>query len=263
MKTRIHIVRHGLSASNLDLEVNRRMPDHAIELAPAGHEQALEAGRVLARHILGVGEDTGGFHHRRVRLLVSPYKRTRQTADGIAKSLQEHGIEFDRRENLQLREQGFGLFDGIPDAELPVIFPMEFAHYEKHTRFEGEFYAPMPLGESRAMVADRVRATFGTILRDLSGTSSPPVTDMIVVTHGVTGRCFRMGWFNRPWEWCENEPNPGNCAITTIEGEQGRGWTETETFKGYVHRRPSEQDRREEGHVGPDDEQPAGTETAE
>lgn len=252
MKTRIHLVRHALSEANLDLEMNRRKPDHAIELAEQGVEQAKKAGKFLADHIAGIGKNsTGGFHHRRVRMLVSPYLRTRQTADGLAEGLKRRGIEFDTRESLALREQSFGLFDGLRDDELPLRYPDHHAHYEKHSEFQGEFFAPMPMGESRAMVTDRVRGVFGTILRDMSGRNGPPVTDMIVVSHGVTIRCFRLGWFQgkRTWEWCEREPNPWNCSVTTIEGRQGKGWIETQTYEGFEHRKETIQDRREEGHV--------------
>lgn len=247
MLTRIHLVRHALSEANLDLDVNRRKPDHAIELSDKGNRQAAEAGTALAKQIMN--EDSP--RHRRVRMLVSPYLRTRQTAAGLAEGLRYQGIEFDQRESLALREQSFGLFDGLRDDELPVRYPDHYAHYAKHSAFQGEFFAPMPMGESRAMVTDRVRGVFGTILRDMSGHYAPPVTDMIVVSHGVTIRCFRLGWFQgkRTWEWCEREPNPHNCSITTIEGEQGKGWTERQTFAGFEHRKETVQDRREEGHV--------------
>ncbi len=237
---KIYLVRHGLSASNLDLEVNRRMPDHKIDLAPEGVRQAAEAGNALAENIMP-GE--------RVRLLVSPYARTRQTAQQIQNALTERKIGFDVRENLQLREQSFGLFDGIPDDKLQETFPLEYAHYEKHTKFEGEFFAPMPMGESRARVADRVRGTFGTILRDMRSDRESPVEHMIVVSHGVTIRCFRMEWMHKPWEWTENEPNPDNCSITMIEGSSGNGWMEREIFKGFKHDKKSQQQIREEGHV--------------
>jgi hypothetical protein len=66
----------------------------------------------------------------------------------------------------------------------------------------------------------------------------------------VTIRCFRLAFFHRPWEWCEREPNPENCSIMTIEGETGRGWTESLTFEGFRNPRHTLQELREEGHVG-------------
>ena len=249
---RIHLVRHGLSESNLSVEVNRRKPDHAICLANQGHQQAAEAGEFLAkrlRYSVLNGPAT------KVRMLVSPYLRTRQTADGIEKAIKGAGINYDRHESLQLREQSFGLFDGIAEEELADIYPREYAHYEKHAHFEGvenglkgEFFAPMPMGESRARVCDRVRSTFGSILRSLRD----DYTDIVVVSHGVTIRCFIREFMHYPWEWCEKEPNPNNCSITTIEGERDKGWEVNRIFDGFKHPKDpdhAKQEHREEGHI--------------
>ena len=253
MTMRIHLVRHALSEANLDLGVNRAMPDHAIALAAEGHEQAAKAGRILADHIAGVGPNAvGGMHRRRVRILNSPYKRTRQTAEHLEAAFAKMGLEHDRRENLQLREQQFGLFDGIPDDGLSARYPDHYAYYRKFSDFEGEFFAPMPMGESRAMVTDRVRGAFGTILRDMAEPAEgggARITDMVVVSHGVTIRCFLAAWLHLPWEWCEKEPNPWNTSVTTLVGERGKGWKAVPTFEGFRHVRTNEQDRREEGHV--------------
>ena len=255
MKTRIHLVRHGLSESNLDVSVNRRKPDHAIDLADEGRQQAAEAGHRMAMAIQASraqapSESSSGFVHSRVRLLISPYARTRQTAEGITGALDSAGIHYSTKEELAIREQSFGLFDGLSPEELKDMYPKEYAHYDKHSNFEGEFFAPMPMGESRARVSDRVRTCFGSILRDMSGRDSPPVTDMIIVSHGVTIRCFRLAFMHRPWEWCERKPNPANCSILTIEGETGRGWKEYQTFEGFPHPGHTLQKLREEGHVG-------------
>ena len=122
---------------------------------------------------------------------------------------------------VELREIAFGLFDGIADEYLPKLFPREYEHYDKHKRFEGEFFAPMPLGESRVHVADRVKGVFGTILRDADPERSNPIEMFIVVRHGVTIRCFRMQWMHHPWEWYEREVNPHNCSVQLIEGRAG------------------------------------------
>ena len=36
---------------------------------------------------------------------------------------------------------------------------------------------------------------------DASLERSNPVGSFIVVSHGVTIRCFRMQWMHYPWEW--------------------------------------------------------------
>src|SRR5262249_14972901 len=173
---RIFLIRHGQSEANLDKTVNARLPDHRIQLSQAGREQAAAVGAYLA----GSLRETG-----RVRILCSPYVRARQTSEAIEQALTAAAIKFDRREAVELRELQFGLFDGIADEDLGKLFPREYEHYEKHKRFEGEFFAPMPLGESRCNVADRVKGVFGTILRDASPDRPNPITDFVIVSHGV------------------------------------------------------------------------------
>jgi 2,3-bisphosphoglycerate-dependent phosphoglycerate mutase len=237
---RIYLVRHGQSEANLDNAVNAALPDHQIALSPEGERQAAAAGEYLVR-TLPAGA--------RPRILCSPYARTRQTSAAIEVALTAAAITFDKREAIELRELQFGLFDGIADGDLPRLFPREYEHYEKHKRFAGEFFAPMPLGESRCNVADRVKGVFGTILRDASAGRPNPITDFIVVSHGVTIRCFRMQWMHYSWEWYEKENNPRNCSVQLIEGNAG-GYTDRPVFEGFGSAKASPQTRREEGHVG-------------
>ena len=285
---RIFLVRHGLSEANMDKTVNARKPDHAVELAgdptcastiENGHAQAYLAGKALAEYIHR-DASTDPFHQsvgsgsnaqlRRMRLIVSPYLRTRQTADGLQRALDEANLRYDRREAMELREISFGLYDGLEDHELGQVFPREHAHYQKHVEFAGEIFAPMPMGESRIQVGDRVKAIFGTILRDAAPRERPheinagipdplvdgPILDFVIVSHGVTIRQFRQRWLHWPWEQVEAEPNPGNCSIQLIEGLSGAGYTDTRIFEGYRHIRGHEkQEQREDGHVLPD--QPA------
>ncbi len=237
---RIFLVRHGQSEANLDKSVNARLPDHRVALSPGGHAQAGEVGAYLATQLRSVP---------RARILVSPYVRARQTGAAIERALADAAIQFDRREATELRELEFGLFDGIADKDLPKIFPLEYEHYDKHKRFEGEFFAPMPLGESRCNVADRIKGVFGTILRDASDDRTDPIFDFIIVSHGVTIRCFRMQWMHYSWEWYEQEKNPKNCSAQLIEGHAG-GYTDRLVFAGFKGAKASLQTRREEGHVG-------------
>lgn len=218
---RVFLVRHGESQGNVDPTVHARMADHAIPLSERGHEQAREAGRHLAA-LLEALHPAGARPH--VRLWTSPYRRTRQTADG----LQEGAGAWltDRREHVLLCEQQFGLFDGVPDAELPARFPQEFAHYDKQQRFEGRFWARMPLGESRFDVATRVHQAFGTFQRDLQ---KHEIDHLVVVCHGVTLRAFVMMWCHLSPEWFEAEPNPHNAAIRLIDGGEDRGYV----FPGF------------------------------
>jgi 2,3-bisphosphoglycerate-dependent phosphoglycerate mutase len=250
---RIFLVRHGQSEANLDKAANARLPDHRIELSSEGYDQAKAAAEFLSDRLRSCP---------RVRILRSPYMRARQTAAAFEQVLRDRKIPFDIREAVELRELEFGLFDGVADADLEAKFPREYAHYHKHKQFEGEFFAPMPLGESRCAVAQRVKSIFGTILRDASAERAAPIRDFVVVSHGVTIRCFRMQWMHYPWEWYEAERNPRNCSIQLIEGHPSTpetdsdfsgSYSDTLIYPGFAPPQPSQQTRREEGVVGSDE----------
>lgn len=240
---RIFLLRHGESEANLDKRINARQPDHSVPLSAEGHRQAAAAGQFLAQTLAGGG---------RVRIFVSPYERTRQTAAAVAEAFNAAAIRYDKREATELRELEFGLFDGVADADLPKVFPLEYQHYEKYLRFAGEFFAPMPLGESRCNVADRVKSCFGTILRDASTERPDPLRDFVVVSHGVTIRCFRLQWMHYGWDWYQQQRNPRNCSVQLIEGQPGGGYVDRLVFEGF---RPQDtrQTQREEGVVGSQD----------
>ena len=237
---RIFLLRHGESEANLDKRINARHPDHSVALSPEGHRQAAAAGQFLAQALAGGG---------RVRIFVSPYQRTRQTAAAVAEAFDAAAIRYDKREAIELRELEFGLFDGVADADLARLFPLEYQHYEKYLRFAGEFFAPMPLGESRCNVADRVKSCFGTILRDAAMDRPDPIRDFVVVSHGVTIRCFRLQWMHYGWDWYQQQRNPQNCSVQLIEGQPGEGYVDRLIFEGF--RAPdTRQNQREEGVVG-------------
>lgn len=211
----IYLVRHGESVGNVDRSVYKTTPDHAITLSERGHQQAKAAGVALAE-LLDIPMQSP------LRIWASPYFRTRQTAESIATELRPRFKGLDQREHINLCEQQFGLFDGIPDEDLPQRFPDEHAHYALASQHEGRFWARMPLGESRFDVAVRVHQAFGTFHRDASRHG---VKNLIVVCHGVTLRAFVMQWLHLPYEWFDKQPNPGNCDIYQIKGtdrDEGR-----------------------------------------
>lgn len=222
---RIFLIRHGESISNIDKKVHFTVPDHAIGLSELGHRQADEAGKALALYLKSKVIDPEPSKQFRARIWVSPYKRARETADGIEKHLKNvrglYGNWITRREHINLVEQQFGLFDGLEDDELKKIYPDEQAHYQKCEDFEGKFWARMPLGESRFDVAIRVHQAFGTFYRD---SEKHGIKNLIIVSHGVTIRAFVMQWLHKPFEWFESEPNPKNCSIRLLNGNQDAGY---------------------------------------
>ena len=217
---RILLVRHGESLGNVDASVHATTADHAVPLSASGVEQAREAGRALAAYYANALVD----ERPQIRLWVSPYKRTRQTADALMETAGPWIS--DRVEHILLCEQQFGLFDGVPEADLPKRFPAEFGYYDMQCRFGGKFWARMPQGESRFDVAKRIHQAFGTFHRDAI---EHGIQELVVICHGVTLRAFVMMWCHLSPEWFAQEPNPGNCAIRLIDGRVDHGYV----FPGF------------------------------
>jgi len=219
---RIYLVRHGESQGNVDPDLYGNMADQIIPLSEAGHEQARAAGAALRTHLDERKKQPTsdakplGYH---LRMWNSPYVRTRETAAELAAELGNRVTS--QRENVLLSEQQFGLFDGVPDEELPTRYPDQWNHYDLLSRFHGRFWAKMPMGESRFDVARRVGQAFPVFRRDLE---QHGIEDLIVVSHGVTMRAFVMMWCHKSPEWFEDEPNPGNCAIRLLDDDGDQGY---------------------------------------
>ncbi len=227
---RVFLVRHGESTANLDKSSYQTAADHVVPLSPSGVIQAGEAAVFLRNHLEGEARRRDPYLCRfpRLRLWVSPYLRARQTADPIEAALHSSpsnpgGQHVDRREHVLLAEQQFGLFDGIESDARAAHFPREHAHYEKfarHVETGGRFWAPMPLGESRFAVCQRVHQAFGTFARDAE---KHGIHDTIVVAHATTIRAFQMMWLHHPVEWFEAAPNPKNCSVQLLVNGEDRG----------------------------------------
>lgn len=222
----VFLVRHGESQGNVDPSIHEHVADHAIGLSTRGLEQARTAGQTLAALM---SERLPSEPRPHVRLWTSPYRRTRETADALIESAD--GWITDRREHVLLCEQQFGLFDGIADEDLPVRFPVEYAHYQKQERFEGKFWARVPLGESRFDVAVRVHQAFGTFQRDKDWHG---IDHIVVICHGVTLRAFVMMWCHLSPEWFDSQKNPNNCAIRVIHHGVDEGYL----FEGFPRAAP-------------------------
>lgn len=211
---RILLVRHGESIANIDQSVYVNIADHAIPLSEEGLNQAKAAGLFINSFYQQMPKPP-----KLIRIWTSPYERARQTAEMIAKKI--HKIKFDLKEHINLCEQQFGLFDGVPEEEWAERFPEEYNHYKKCEDQKGRFWARMPLGESRFDVAVRVHQAFGTFHRDADWHNT---RDIIVICHGVTLRAFVMQWLHLTPEWFDSESNPVNCAIRLIENGKDKGY---------------------------------------
>jgi broad specificity phosphatase PhoE len=207
----IYLIRRGESQGNVDASLYGNVADHAIPLNDTGREQARGAGMALrdyldARKKWPTSDAKPlGYH---LCMWVSPYVRTSQTADLIGEQLGTRVTS--RHENVLIIAQQFGLFDGVPDEELPTRYPDQWKYYDLLSRFHGRFWAKMPMGESRFDVAHRDK-------------DHHCIDDIVIVSHGVTVRAFVMMWCHKTPEWFEEERNPNNCAIRLIDdgGDQG------------------------------------------
>lgn len=224
----IFLVRHGRSTANEDKSIHTHTADHAIPLSDRGKQQATKAGTFLHKYLIGCedyGANQWAYIHpgEHIRMWVSPYARARQTSQIMLANMGNRVK--DVRENINLVEQQFGLFDGIShegtQSQIQLRYPDEYAHYKKCEDFEGKFWARMPLGESRFDVCRRVHDMFGTVKRD---EVKHNINNIIVVAHGLSNRAFVMQWLHLPYEWFEVEPNPPNCSIRLIQGDKDKGY---------------------------------------
>ena len=235
----IYLVRHGLSEANVDKSLHGKIADHAIKLATEGILQAQKAGEFLNKHFKY--QFPHNIEHikcnKHIRMWVSPYQRTRQTAAEIFKNTEysykdgsKHNRITSQREHINLVEQQFGLFDGLSDDkmynEIQQKYPDEYEHYKKCEDFGGKFWARMPLGESRFDVTLRVQQSFGTFWRDAE---KHGIENIVVVAHGLSIRAFIMSWMHYSVEWFESEPNPPNCSIRLLQNNVDKGYI----FEGF------------------------------
>jgi broad specificity phosphatase PhoE len=203
------LIRHARSLANDDVTLYRRMADHAIPLVqPADDPQALAAGRAMAR--LGLAPAS-------VSSWCSTYLRCAQTeALVLAEAFGDAAHAVRRRTSFLLREQEFGDWDSLSDAEMAAADPVRYEQRRLLSDAYGRFYFRYPMGESRADVTQRVTLFIGEIHR-----SNVPVH--VVFLHGVTQRAFRMAWLGRSVEWFEMEPNPPNGSLLAIARDPATG----------------------------------------
>jgi len=200
LPARIVLVRHGESEGNVDEEEYTRTPDSQVRLTQRGHDQAESTGLAL-RNMMD--EDNSKY---KLFFYISPYRRSKETAIGIAKAFEGDRI-LGVREEPQLREQDFGNFQD---------FEKKQAEKQERHRF-GRFFYRFPNGESGADVYDRITMFSDHMVRDIDAGRFPEDCTMILCTHGLTLRLFLMRWFH--WTVAEYEriANPSNSQPIILE----------------------------------------------
>ncbi|KAH0289773.1 phosphoglycerate mutase-like protein, partial [Aureobasidium sp. EXF-3399] len=203
----IIVIRHAQSEGNKNRDIHQMIPDHRVKLTEEGKKQAEEAGRRL-RGMLKP-DDT-------IQFFTSPYRRTRETTEGILSSLtseseQDGPSPFPRHtikvfEEPRLREQDFGNFQ-------PCSSEMERMWQERADY--GHFFYRIPNGESAADAYDRVSGFNESLWRNFSDDDFPSVC--VLVTHGLMTRVFLMKWYHWSVEYFEDLRNVNHCEFVIMK----------------------------------------------
>jgi broad specificity phosphatase PhoE len=182
----IKLIRHGQSQGNVGEVHANDVGDHAIALTPHGHHQARDAGAVVGRDFLDAA-----------LLYCSPYRRTRETMAGVlaGAGLADARVMEDPR--LREVEHGYEPVDGQSGLR----------------RTHGWFYYRFPRGESPADCFDRTSSFIETMMRQVQRKRASKV---LIVSHGLTIRCFVMRWLHLSVEQFDELANPANAAIITL-----------------------------------------------
>ncbi|PHH59936.1 hypothetical protein CDD81_2367 [Ophiocordyceps australis] len=203
----IILIRHAQSEGNKHRAIHQTVPDHRVKLTPEGCLQAADAGRRL-RSLLRPDDS--------LQIFTSPYRRTRETTDGIIETLtcdDPQPSPFSRAdikvyEEPRLREQDFGNFQPC-SAEMERMW-QERADY-------GHFFYRIPNGESAADAYDRISGFNESLWRQFGDDDFPSVC--ILVTHGLMSRVFLMKWYHFTVEYFEDLRNVNHCEFLIMRHE--------------------------------------------
>lgn len=214
---KIFLIRHGESIQNTKENMKLLLPDSKVYLSEKGIEQANNAGIFLERYLQENNIDLNN-----ATLWVSPYLRTRQTAQIINEYLSINNY----KEDVLLVEQNYGLFSDMSLDEIRNKYKEEFRLYNNFYRHGDKFYAKFPQGESPLEVAIRTRVFIETIFRD---NNNP----LFIVSHGTTIKTFIMNFMHYSPEWFNHDITMDNCAIRLISGNDKK-YEENYIYKGSI-----------------------------
>jgi broad specificity phosphatase PhoE len=188
MLTTIKLVRHGESEANTGKVSTLEVADHAVPLSELGRGQAVEAGRAVGRDFVS-----------RALVYTSPYLRARETLAGLLDGAGASDAALRVYEDPRLREVEHG-YD-------------ELTAQEDLRKRHGWFYYRFRGGESPADCYDRTSNFLETMMRQVERKDAERV---LIVTHGLTIRCFVMRFLHLTVEQFDALANPPNGGIVTI-----------------------------------------------
>lgn len=204
----LDIMRHGLSARNVKKALAKKagvttdytdgVRDQDTPLTPTGMLQCEAVGRARA------DQERKGLVQRYDALLVSPYLRTRQSAERLC-----YGLTYTPKIVIEerIREIEFGIFDGLTPDGMKAKYPEEVARRKREGKY---WFRPMG-GESRPDVRLRVHSILDTITRDYAGKT------IGIICHSVVVLAFRSlleRWGEEQYLIVDNEDDVKNASIT-------------------------------------------------
>jgi len=181
----IYIVRHGQDLDNANKILNGERDE---PLTPIGREQVKAAGARLQKKDIEF-------------IYSSPTLRTRQTAEIIAEII---GIDEVKIEP-ELIERDFGILTGRPIADIPK--------YSKHI-FVGDKINYFLDGEGVESCGDlliRAKQVLDKII------ALHPDNNILLVTHGGTGKMIEAAWYGWTWEHALTTPYFDNADIIELK----------------------------------------------
>ena len=194
MSLTIKLVRHGESEANTGRVLAHEIGDPAVPLSEHGWTQARDAGKRLGRGFID-----GALVYS------SPYRRTRETLSGIY-----DGCGIVRPEPRR------GLYED------PRLREVEHGYEPAETQEElrkthGWFYYRFRGGESPADCYDRTSSFLESMMRQIERKTADRV---LIVTHGLTIRCFVMRFLHLSIEEFDILANPFNCDVITLADKE-------------------------------------------
>jgi probable phosphoglycerate mutase len=167
--TTLILVRHGRTILTESRKISGGDGEDP-DLSDLGQKDAEQVAAEIAK--FGVSGNFG-FLERPAVVLYSPIKRAAQTAAKIAKAIGARLEPLD-----ELREIGFGEWDGLSNEEMMAAFE------EQYNNWRGSFEVAPPGGESLKDFDARIQKAFDHIL------SKYPNQSVVLVAHVMPVRAF-------------------------------------------------------------------------
>lgn len=217
----LFIMRHGESMQNAGLNKDCQYIDARIPLTEKGKEQVRKSCdkfvEYIKEHNLKIDNDI-------IKGLYSPYDRTLITASIFELWLKDmYNYKMELKEHILLTEQQWGLFDSVPKSEWNDISKPGADAYFRARQQEGKFWSKPFEGESPFDVYNRV----GDLVKELNDSKEE---NLILFTHGTTGRCLIMRLLGETTQWYEKTHNPKNASIWLLRKEEDGKWID----EGYI-----------------------------